>query len=519
MALASFSKPFHELKAFPKLFSDYVLNQSQLRPFFGNEPNSEGILNQVELKKKSFSKASRNLLAETLESQMSQFAIRNLQAENLKKLRDENTFSISCGHQLNVAGGPMYLAFKILTVIKYCQYLNQEFPDFHFVPIHWLANEDHDLEEISDFTFFGQSQKINLQGSGASGRVSTEGISGQLAEIKDIPREMLEAYSQNPILNLATQAWLQTYFGEMGLLFLDADQKVFKQEFSALFLKELKENWVEKSILPAEEKLERLGYKAQIHARPINLFYLAEKERLRIEKNDSGFQSQDGKYHWNQEEGFSFFQSHPELLSPNVALRPLYSQVLLPDVGFVGGPAEISYWLQLKGVFEQANVPFPVLIPRFSGLYINLNQAKKMEKLGLGVEDLFKETHQLKKEVAEIQWQKPNLEMVYGDFLRLAQGIDPTLVPSLKAELAKMEKQMEGFEKRVQKAAEQKNEQQINQIINLLAKLFPDEGLQERKESWLSFVVSKPDWLLQVLEQIQPFQFDFRVMVGGEKAD
>lgn len=513
MALQLYSKDFSAIRAFPRLFVDYVENRGELKSFFGFPPEKEHIISQIRLKKDSFSLSKRKVLADAIRAGYPGFTLSPAQTENLAKLTDENTFTISCGHQLNLAGGPMYVAFKILTVLRYCEFLNREFPEYQFVPLHWLANEDHDLDEISAFTFFGQSHHFMMAGTGASGSVSTQGLAEQLRSIRDMPLWMSDAYEACDNLNTATMKWLQDAFGEMGLLVLDARQKSLKESLLPFALSELKEGWVEKEVLKQTERLEASGYKGQLYPRPVNLFYLAEGERLRLERSPEGYQTHDGKYHWKENEALGFFTANPERLSPNVAFRPLYSQLILPDVAFVGGPAEISYWLQLKSVFEKTGTPFPVLIPRFSGMYVSKNQAVKMEKLGLYMADIFREEHELRKEATRLEWQKPDLNEVYAGLIELCKNTDPTLVPALKAELVKVEKQIEGMEKRIFKAAEQKKENEITQIKNLLGKLFPDGGLQERKESWLSFLAGNPGWLSQVKDCIVPFDFRFCVMM------
>jgi bacillithiol biosynthesis cysteine-adding enzyme BshC len=513
MSIKTYPKALSEIKSFPKLFTDYIDGKDELKSFFGFWPEMKNIPEQVNLKKESYSMEMRRTLVESLEKQYARINLTKAQNENLENLKKENTFSISCGHQLNIAGGPLYVAYKILSVIRYCEVLNQAFPQNQFVPIHWLANEDHDLEEISSFTFFGQQYSFDLQGSGASGEVSTEGLQAQFQAIRDFPAWMAQAYENQENLNLATQDWIQAAFGEAGLLVLDANQESFKKAFLPFALRELENGWVEKEVLSQSGKLLANGHKAQINPRPINLFYLGESERLRIEKKENGYQTHDGKYKWTEKEALVFFSRHPEKLSPNVAFRPFFSQLILPDVAFVGGPAEISYWLQLKSVFDQAKTPFPMLIPRFSGLFVQGNQVKKMQKLGLTPEDLFKEEHQIKKELINLAWQKPDLELAYQGLIELCKTVDSTLVPTVKAELVKVEKQIENLEKRIIKSAEQKNEQEITQIKNLISKLFPEGGLQERKESWLSFMSGNPDWLPSILKSIVPFDFNFLVMM------
>lgn len=518
MAIQTTSAPFQKVRALPSVLQLYANREPALKPFIADFPELQSIERQLEIKSKSYSSERRLLLAEVLQNQTSDSAT-GKQTQNLEKLRQMNTFSVSCGHQLNLAGGPVYMLYKILTVIKLTEDLNQAFPQFQFVPIHWLASEDHDLEEIKSVYFFGQKLEFEVNQTGAVGRMKVGNLAEQMAAIKDFPAWMADAYRGDITLSQATRNWLQTTFGEKGLLVLDADDAKLKQSFSALALRELEHPWVEKLVITQTEKLERAGLRSQIFPRPINLFYLTETERLRLEEKQGKIQTVEGKYSWTKEEASLHFSQHPEKLSPNGVFRPLYSQVLLPDVAFIGGPAEVAYWMQLGLVFEEANVPFPLLLPRFSGVYINPGIAKKMEKLGLKPEDLLKEDHELKKEASGISTDLdlPDLEFVYQNLLHLAQQVDPTLVPMAKGELTKIEKMVESIQKRLLKAAEQKSEQQILQTLNLVRKLFPEGGLQERSEGWLTFVANDPAWPEKVYHSIQPLDFQFHIMMDGKE--
>jgi bacillithiol biosynthesis cysteine-adding enzyme BshC len=512
MGLEINNRKYSELKYFSSLLSDYAESDPKLKNFISDFPNRESFSNQIVSKKESYNQTTRSLLVQKLRDQYKNTQLTEKQNIHLKNLESDNTFSVSCGHQLNIAGGPVYVVYKILTVIKLAEELKNSFPSYNFAPIHWLATEDHDLEEVSSFNFFGANVKVPVNHSGAVGRMNGEGIAEQLQLLKDFPEWMSAVYSSEKTLTESTREWIQKVFGNLGLLTLDADDADLKATFQKSLLQELMEPWVEKEVIYKSNALETLAYKPQIHARAINLFYLNGDERLRLESENNTIRTVDGKYTWTKIEALDFFTKNPEKLSPNVALRPLYSQVLLPDLAFVGGPAELAYWMQLGSVFEKGKTPFPLLIPRFSALYISASQSKKAEKLGLSISDLFKESHEIKKELVQNEWQRPSLENVYSELLHWAASVDQTLKPSLAAELSKMEKMVDGLEKRVQKATEQKNETQINQINGLISKLFPGGNLQERTESWISFLVLNPDWIAQIYDSISPMDFRFTIL-------
>ena len=512
MKRTSFS--YRRFKAFSPTLISYAENDPQLIGFSHGKPDLTSFTDALKRKSEHYSDTVRQTLTSQLERQHGGFPLHVSQIQNLKLLKQANTFSVSCGHQLVLGGGPMYMAFKILSVVKLTEQLKAEFPEHHFVPVFWMASEDHDVEEIRSFSFFAQPYSIDVNGEGPVGRITTDGIEGQLSAIKDFPEWMSSAFGQFKTMTEATRAWLQSAFGDKGLLILDADSAELKKELLPVLLMELQSDDSERKVLAASAKLEAMGFKSQIHPRNVNLFYIKDHQRIRLERTESGIRTLDGLLSWTMEEAISHFTAHPEELSPNVCLRPLYSQILLPDVAFIGGPAEIAYWLQLKEVFDGFDLPFPLLVPRFSALYLPVSQNKKMAKLGLQTEDLTLDELAIRKKLVkpETEIELPDLEKEYSALLEWAQKTDPTLVPAGKAELSKMAKMAEAFQKRIQKSAEAKEEQKLKQVSQLWERFFPGGGFQERTESWLSFFVTDPDWLNKIYDAIEPLDFRFHIL-------
>ena len=518
MAYQKTSVPYETTNKFSKLFTDYAAQNPQLASFHSGWPDKESLNLLLERRAKEFSSAQREILCRVLDAGMKSGKEHEAQFQNLGLLKKENTFSVSCGHQLSVAGGPMYMAFKVLSTIKLSQELKSMFPEKDFVPIFWMASEDHDLEEIQSFRFFSQAYRIEIKGEGAVGQLSCEGIEQQLLEIKDFPAEMATAYQSRNSLAEASRNWLNHYFGKYGLLILEPDNKELKACFLPEMLAEIEGNENLAAIEKQTAALEHLGYEAQIHARDLNLFYLGEGIRTRLLRDENGISCHDGSLKWSLEEALKFFQDHPEKLSPNVCLRPAYSQKVLPDLAFIGGPAEISYWLQLKPVFDNAGIPFPILVPRFSAMMVSSSRASKLEKLGFKPEDLFTDESVLRRKLAlgEDDFSLPELQLVYSTLLEKAASTDSTLVPALQAEIVRMEKMAEGMQKRIRKAAEQKEELRIKHLAGILEYFLPGGGLLERSESWLSQVSQDPEWLDKVLETINPLEMAFSILLQGD---
>jgi bacillithiol biosynthesis cysteine-adding enzyme BshC len=509
LKLTSFA--YRDFPVFSRLLCDYADQNPALLSFIRSFPSLESAKEVQSDRTKSYPAGLRQAFVAELRQQHNKLEAR--QKENLRLLEEAETTSVSCGHQLVIGGGPMYMAFKILTTIKLAEQLSVQ-TGKPVVPLFWLASEDHDLEEIRSFRHFGQSYTMEVEGSGAVGRLSAKGIREQMEAIPDFPEALKNAYLSENNLAAATRNWLQHFFGPMGLLILDPDRASLKSLAWPLWEQELKSGEAEAAILADTAKLTDLGYKAQIHPRNLNLFYLKDDQRIRLERRGQRIETVEPGWSGTVEEALSHFRQHPEQLSPNVCLRPLYSQILFPDLAFVGGPAEVAYWMQLRSLFAEKQIEFPLLIPRFSANYLSASLKKKWEKIGLQVEDLKLDEVSLRRKLVQAgEWPAlPNLENVFADWLSLAGATDPTLVPALKAELVRMEKSAEGMEKRIRKAAEQKEEQRLKSMQQVREKIFPNEGLQERSEGWTTWLATDPDWLTKVYECMEPLSFGFGIL-------
>lgn len=501
---------------FSPLFCDYAENKSELREFHSGFPDQAAFSGIMAAREKTFHSAQRKLLCHALTDKDHHPA----QKANLEKLGRENCFTVSCGHQLCIAGGPQYMAFKILGTIKLAAELKIRFPEKDFVPVFWMAGEDHDLEEILSFHFFQQAYRIQLEGSGAVGRLDCADVQSQLSSIRDFPAPMAEAYKPGSSLAEATRKWLNRYFGDKGLLILDPDRHELKASFLPFMLKELESDALFRRVASQTERLEKMGYEPQLHLRELNLFFLEEGRRERLIHNGNAITTSSGTRSWTQEEALDFFTQHPECLSPNAAMRPLYSQFLLPDLAFIGGPAEIAYWLQIKPAFDLHELIFPLLIPRFSALILPESRSARMEKLEISMADLFQEEVMLRRKLAlgEENLPVPELRTAFSEMLKLAAEQDASLVPALEAEIHRMEVMAEGMMKRIRKAAEKKAETQLKQLQNILEFCFPGGGLLERSESWLSMLVQNPAALDELYELISPLDFRFQLLIAEGNA-
>ena len=475
------------LNAFSKLLLDYLAEKPVLKEFYGNGPKISNFKDQIS-EKKSFPVATREVLQTVLSEQYAAIGAEMPAVD----LRDENTFTVTTGHQLNIYTGPLYVIYKLVSTINLARKLQKAYPTQRFVPVYWMATEDHDFEEINHFFAFGTKYEWNTSQKGAVGRFS-------LSDFPRIPlkNEIFEkAYSEGKTLSEAVRIYMHALFGTEGLVCLDADDVRLKSIFAPIMEADLKQQVHEPIVRATTEKLEALGYKTQVSARPVNLFELTENDRVRLETGDSVDITK---------------------ASPNVILRPLYQEVILPNLAYIGGPAEVAYWLQLKGIFDLHQVPFPILLPRNFAIVKTQKQAEKAEKLGLSLADLFKNELALRRDFVagrtshklDTDQEAQNLLPILAELAARAKAIDPTLEASVHAEQARWTKGLERLAKKLKRAEERNQGDEVRQVLALKEALFPAGEWQERHTNFLEFASDHPNLIHDLLQAFDPLHFEF----------
>jgi bacillithiol biosynthesis cysteine-adding enzyme BshC len=242
------------------------------------------------------------------------------------------------------------------------------------------------------------------------------------------------------------------------------------------------------------EKLSK-NYKAQAYPREINLFYLKNNLRNRIVRVEDRFVVHDTNIIFSKEEIKKELKEHPERFSPNVILRGLFQEIILPDVAWIGGGGELAYWLQLKDVFKNYFVPFPVLVLRNSFLIIDKKYQQLLAKLNLNAIDLFRGEDSLFNEIVStesrsvlnLSKQKKEFENIYAQIKDIVRGVDATLEQHTSALETKHLKKLSSLEKKMLRAEKRKFLDRKNQLSKIFSSLFPDDGLQERTENFMLF--------------------------------
>lgn len=525
---------FKKTGYFSSLICDYLEESSTLQPFYNNFPKLENFKSQIEEKQESFGLVTRTKLVESLQKQYANFEISEFTSQNIESLKQENTFTITTGHQLNIFTGPLYFLYKIVSTINLTTELKEAYPDYNFVPIYWMATEDHDFEEINYFNFKGKKVRWNRSASGAVGELSTEGLnevfelfSKDLGVSKqaDFLRNLFsEAYLKHQNLADATRFLTNILFSEYGLVIIDGNDAALKQLFVPFIKDELLNNTSYKSVTKTIEKINSLpnqSYNIQVNPREINLFYLGENLRERIVFEDGKYSVVDSDISWTEESILNEVENYPERFSPNVIMRPLYQEVILPNLCYIGGGGELAYWVELKQFFDEVKIPFPILLLRNSVLIQTVKQQKKLQNLNIYVEDVFlKRDVLINKKVREISnvdidfsSQKKYLKEQFEALYKLAEETDKSFLGAVKSQEKKQLKGIDNLEKRLLKAQKIKLQDEVLRMTDIQNELFPNQSLQERNTNFSQFYLEYGEQLIpQLIENLKPLNAEFLIL-------
>lgn len=515
---------------FTPLMNDYLDQKENLQSLYNRFPNLENFKEQMEEKQENFNSEHRDVLVSVLKEQYQNIAVSDLTHQNIEALKETNTFTITTGHQLNLFTGPLYFLYKIISAITLSKELKAKYPDSNFVPVYWMATEDHDFDEINYFNFKGKKFRWNKESSGPVGRLSTKGLSevldvfalelGQGTNAETIKSLFREAYLKHDNLADATRFLANALFGEYGLVILDADNSAVKKLFIPFVKEELLHQTSSKKVLESTEKLK--DYNVQVNPRDINLFYIEDNLRERIIFQNETFYVNKTDLKFSEKEILLELENHPEKFSPNVIMRPLFQEVILPNLCYIGGGGELAYWLELKSFFDAVNVTFPILLLRNSVLLATEKQAKKADKLHLSWKDLFmKQSDLANKKIKtfseftiNFSEQKKFLKQQFENLHAIASKTDQSFSGAVKAQETKQLKGLENLEKRLLKAEKRKHAEELERITDLQNELFPIKSLQERQTNFSEFYVANGDALItKLFSSLQPLENRFDVII------
>jgi bacillithiol biosynthesis cysteine-adding enzyme BshC len=505
--------PFPAIPQFSKLFIDYIAEAPSLKDLysfhFSDKGYSEAVANN------SYDENIRSVLVNVIREQYEKTGIAAPE-DLLKDLAKEKTLTVCTGHQLCLFTGPLYFIYKIISAIRVAEEQSKK-TGRKIIPVYWMASEDHDFEEISSVNLYGKTVSWKENAGGAAGRLKTDSLSSVLAEIKllmgenepvdNLFRLFSQAYRPGRTIAQATRELVHELF-KGKILVIDPDDSRLKKFFIPVFQKDIFENAAEKYVSETATKLDTLQYSIQVNPRKINVFYLGENFRERIEEKEGKYHVLNSSLSFSKEELQKEIEAHPEKFSPNVILRPMYQQVILPNIAYVGGPGEIAYWLEYRSAFGQFKISFPVLQPRNFAIILEKHTAEKIQKLGLAVEDFFGDTEELIKNYVKkisgdslsLEKEKEIIRKTFESIREKMLAADPTLKGAADAELQKQVNGIENMEGKLLKASKQKQETSVAQIRKLKEKILPSGILQERYENFIPFYLKYGPALMDELQ-------------------
>jgi bacillithiol biosynthesis cysteine-adding enzyme BshC len=499
----------NKLPGLSSLVRDYFYEYDKVSEFFaGNFRDLNAYTRQIEnVRSRNY---SRERLAGILKEQNLGYGCEARTVGNIQKLSENKAGAVVTGQQVGLFLGPLYTIYKALTAIKLAESLNQNIQGY-FVPVFWLASDDHDFEEIDHITLLDKKNQVkdikykgfssNLK-KPASEIVFSEDISDCVQQLDDLTHdsefkpEILSqlgtAFSPGRSFAEAFAQWMTRLFKSYGLIFIDAAHPDLKDLGKEVFYTEIAQNSPStQNALETSRKLTQKNYSAQIqlHEGIMNLF-LVEDERHSIQFRDDSYSIKGTPNTYKKNELLKLLEKQPHKFSPNVLMRPLYQDTLLPTVAYVGGLSEIAYFAQLKQVYDRFDLPMPVIYPRKSFTLIEKNVDKCLETYSLKVPDIWENADAKMAEIAKGQWPRSldqaiqtatsHLDKDLKDIKQETLAFEPTLEKSVDLTIGKIHYQMSLLEQKILKASKKQNAILTQRIHLAKNSLYPNQRLQER---------------------------------------
>lgn len=497
---------------FSELFFDYVYDFKEVQKFyrydFRNSHSYQTILENLTSKQ-----VDRATLARVLTEQNTQFSSPAKTFEHIALMERPTTFAVVTGQQVGLFGGPLYTVFKTITTIKLAERLKAKFPECDFVPVFWVEGEDHDFAEMNNAAVFDSESKAARVEYLPGGQMP-ERNPGPVGELKfdtsidqtitvlesylqkteftdEILRRLKECYATGRTFNQAFTSWMNYLFEDYGLVFISSNHTDLKRLLSPLFVREISDfPRTSQLVIDASAELEA-RYHAQVKPKSVNLFLFHKGGRYLIEPREHDFSLKGTRHFLQKDELLAIAQNSPELLSPNVILRPLAQDTLLPTAAYVAGPSEVAYHAQLGPVYDHFGVTQPIVYPRASGSFIEERLERSMEKYNLELATFFDDTDRIIATVLE-QIAEVNVEEIFGSTNRLVHDalnelkfglkeIDQTLLGALEGMKSKIDGNLDVLKEKAFAAQKRRNDIAIRQIEKAANSLLPNGSLQERE--------------------------------------
>ncbi|GAB4421448.1 MAG: bacillithiol biosynthesis cysteine-adding enzyme BshC [Bacteroidia bacterium] len=497
--------------------SDYLQGIPSLRPFY-QYPIATPDFGAV-MADKGRETIDRQLLAQVIASQYEGLDPGPAVLRNIARLAQPDSYTVTTGHQLVLFGGPMFTVYKVLHTLVLAAALEARHPGATIVPVFWIHTEDHDHEEINHY-YSSYAQRHTYDGRFGT-QVGSHVLDASIGALipAHFPAELRETYRPGRSMAQAFRHFMHLLFGRYGLLILDASHPDLKAQFRAVMRRELREGLARDAVGQTSASMAEAGYPLQIQPRPINLFYLDEVGRNRIERQADHYQVVDRGLRFSPEEMEQLLTEQPARFSPNVSLRPLYQERILPNLAYLGGWGELAYWFQLRSLFDHTGVNFPMLLPRFSATLFEPAQGSRWAALGFAPADIRRPLHELHQLYLPQVWDDSDLlarqARILEEIAHLTTYIDtqlsPTLARSADALHTKARRYLDNLHAKARRVIRHHHAAPFREIEALKLAIQPDGLVQERVLGLAAFADHNPYELVDFIrQQIDPLDYSHK---------
>lgn len=426
--------------------------------------------------------------------------------QNLIKLNESNTLTVTTGQQIHIFLGPFFVVNKILSCCAEANKLQQTNSDYNYVPVFWMATEDHDFEEIRSARLYNEVYEWDVDSNGPVGRLDPSSllplVDQALNRIDQTEENIAflntckNAYSTCKTFADATRQIVHSLFEKTGIVIVDADSAFFKQKYSSTIQKDVVEETCSPFIDENIEILKTHGIKAPINTRPSNHFYLETSMRDRIEKTSDGsyvLVNQNRKI--TEEEVLRVVNKTPEMFSPNALLRPIYQQNILPNFAYLCGGSEFVYWLELNGLAKELDIPFPRLMLRKSCFFLHQKNMDYLIQEEIPPSFLFLDTENFKQQLLQNSEEKSKL--IEDNIATIQKSADQLFELFDTVNNINTKSARKSHNALINKLLELQNSynthrfetnQHLNKIIKIKEKVFGETYVQERHKDVISMV-------------------------------
>ncbi|MDP2913924.1 MAG: bacillithiol biosynthesis cysteine-adding enzyme BshC [Candidatus Aminicenantes bacterium] len=531
-----------DLPRLPRLVHDYFYAYGKVEEFYNGDFRDVAAFER-QTERAIARPLPRKSLAEVLTEQNQSYGCGPRTLGHIRKIAQDQACAVVTGQQVGLFSGPLYTIYKALTAVKLAEHLNRRGLGC-FVPVFWLASDDHDLAEIDHIVLLDKNYQLTdvrcrMPSSEAkipaSHVVLPPDITDCLRQVEDFTRDsefkadviehLADAYRPGRSLVEAFARWMTRLFSSSGLIFMDAGHPTFRALGKEVFYREIaEESPSTQAALATSEKLRRAGYDEQIHLhdRILNIFY-TEQGRQTIQRNATGFEIKDPPQAFQKEELLALATEKPFLFSPNVLLRPLYQDALLPTVATIGGPGEIAYFAQMKGVYDRFRLPMPVIYPRKSVTIVEKKIDHILKKYDLKIPDIWSKGDHLIPEAAKdtipesmdaaLRLALSHLDQDFESLTREIAAFEPTLKNSAGLAQGRMRQQWSFLEKKILQAAKKRNGIAVQQLRQALDNLTPNRNLQERVFNIVPYLIKYGPTFMDKLDQaIEIDEYNHQIM-------